>query len=212
MDIRAWLVLGIAFGLLTLGACGDTDSEPKFAATVSPTATARPAESVTPTAAATPAVRGTGVAIVDQLSAAIAAKDASKLASSLHFWPRACTEPQGIGALPCPAGAAVGTMVMVIGVGQSEGSWLKSDDPGIAVATQNFVARAGKLYAVLTASTFPNEPDIPGRYQVIFEPGMTLSIDDQGVTYLSFVSGPGGAAGLVASGRFGSNPVYLLRP
>ena len=75
-----------------------------------------------------------------------------------------------------------------------------------------FLGRATKFYAVLNAPTFPGTTDVPpGRYQVIFEPGMAISVDDHGVTYLSVFCGAGGAAAYIASGRFGPNPDYIVR-
>lgn len=156
--------------------------------------------------------RETGVAIVDQVIAAVVTEDANELASLLYFWSRPCTEPQGIGAVPCPSGSAVGTLVPVIGVGGGEGNFRSPEDPSIAIATEEFVARAMEIHAVLQAPTFSREPDIPGRYQIIFEPGMVLSVDDEGVTYLSFHAGHASAATLIATDRFGADPEYLVGP
>jgi hypothetical protein len=100
---------------------------------------------------------------------------------------------------------------MVIGVGDCQGSFLKPGDPAIATATQQFLSRATRVYAVLRAAPFPGDSSVPGKYQVVFDPGMALSVDDQGVTYFTVGCSQSSAA-LIASGRFGANPDYLVKP
>ena len=204
--------------LVVLAACDEDDAPDPTTAINSPATSATAAETratAAPTVAATAAPRGSGVAIVDELIAAVAAKDAPKLAARLQFWSRPCTEPQGIGAVACPTGSPIGTLVMGIGSGNCEGTFLKPGDPVIATTTQNFVNRATRLHSVVKAPPFPARAgvtNVPGRYQVVFEPGIALSVDDQGITY--FILGCGGesAAALVASGRFGATPEYLVPP
>ncbi len=201
----------IGLGILAFAACGggDAATTPTVRAfpTLVPPTTVNESGTATPTT--TRAASSTGVRVVDDAVTAVAAKDAAKLTALLHFWPKACTEPQGIGALPCPAGAPIGTPVNIVGIGSCEGSWSRPGETEIG--TRNFVDRATRVYAVLKAPTSANQPEIPGKYQVIFEPGMVLSIDDQGITYLSFFCG-GTPAQVITSGRFGANPEYLLKP
>ena len=100
-----------------------------------------------------------------------------------------------------------------------EGNWVeegRTRDIGI----EAFVASAGTVYAILKAPPpFIPSTDLAGKYQIVFEPGMVLSVDDQGVTYFIFgTDQPGprpGAATLIATlirtGRLGPNPEYLFR-
>lgn len=99
---------------------------------------------------------------------------------------------------------------MVVGVGYGEAAFIQPGDPGIQMWTQRFVTEATKLHAILRAPTSPGANPAPGVYQIVFEPGMVLSVDAEGVTFMTFDSM--GAAAYLATGRFGSNPEYLVRP
>ena len=204
---------------LIVGACGSDDDDDTVRTPVAKATATAPAKpeptrpgTTAATAAATAKPGGSGVAIVDSVLAAVQAKDAAKLTGLLHFWPMACTGPGGIGALLCPAGSPVGTKVDVIGSGTCEGAFVQKNDPTITTGISNFLDKAGKRYAVLKAPTFPGSNPPPGDYQVVFEPGMVLSVDTQGITYLSFGCPAQGAKALIDSGRFGANPEYLVKP
>ncbi|MBE0611449.1 MAG: hypothetical protein IH609_18860 [Dehalococcoidia bacterium] len=184
------IALAILLATLALGAaCSDDDDSSD------PTATS-------------PA--GTGVALVDQVIAAVNAKDATKLASLLEFWPHPCVATPAVGEVTCPAGAAPGTPVMVVGLGAGELGYLQPGSPGIAPAIDDLVGRATKLYAVLEEPTFPNQSNVPGKYQIIFEPGVAFAVGDRGITFLSF-DGLAPEA-LIASGRYGFDVQYLVKP
>lgn len=211
----------LALGGFAFAACSSAGaSEPPHSSFTPLTAPAEePAQATTeaaPTAALAVATRvasATGIPAVDQVVDAVAERDAKKLAALLHFWPRPCTEQKGIGAIPCPKGAPVGTPVAVAGSGSCDGSaFLQPGDPSIASVIQTFLDRATGLYAVVTSPTFRSERAIPGTYQVVFEPGVAISVDEQGITYLIFGCGQASGAALVATHRFGANPVYLVKP
>lgn len=212
MYTKFLILLFLSLGLVAFAACGDDDDDNTPTAAISTaTATTRPQESTATVAAtATPAV--SGVRVVDDVIAAVRAKDAAKLTAMLHPFPRPCTEPQGIGAIPCPTGLPIGTMVMGIGSGQCEGSHLSANDPAIATAIAFFLSRATTFYAVVKGPAFPGETIDPSKYQIVFEPGLALSVDDQGITRFSVACGPKTAAEFVASGRYGPNPEYLVKP
>lgn len=209
MATKSFFLALLVMGITAFAACGDDDDDAVLT-TATSTATRQPEATAAPRATPTPS--GTGVKIVDDVIAAVNAKDAAKLTALLHFWLRACTEPQGIGALPCPTGSPIGTPVMVVHFGACEGSFFKPGDPAITTGAQGFVDRATKLYAVVKARPFDADTSVPGKYQVVFEPGVSISVADEGITSFSFNCGGGNAAEYIASGRYGTNPEYLVKP
>lgn len=153
---------------------------------------------------------GTGVALLDQVIAAVSAKDATKLASLLEFWPHPCVATAAVGEVTCPSHTAPGTPVMVVGLGAGEVGYLQQESPGISPAIDDLLGRATTLYAVLEAPTFPDQPNVPGKYQIIFEPGVAFAVGDRGITFLSFDGLPPEA--LIESGRYGFDVHYLVKP
>ena len=172
---RRIFVLSVLFSVvLGFTACGDDDSDSPSTVTA---------------AAATPTTNATRIKVVDDVVAAVAAKDAAKLTSLIHFWER--------------------SGLMVVGVGYGESAFYEAKSQGLTTFIAKFAADATKLYAVLEAPTFPTG-NVPGKYQILYEPGMTLSVDDQGLTYLSFDGLAPDA--LIKSGRFGPDPKYIVKP
>lgn len=102
-----------------------------------------------------PAGTKTGVAPVDAAIAAVLARDAASLSKQYVFVDRACTEPQGLGAIPCPAGKPVGTPVSVFSTSQCETAYHTKDAADLGDAASSFLSDQRFLFAVAKASGQP---------------------------------------------------------
>jgi hypothetical protein len=136
--------------------------------------------------------------------AAVQTLDINALRSQFVFVDQPCTQPQGIGAIPCPEGAALGTPVQVFLSGSCEGSFIFPDqtDSLEAVAT-NFVSVPLYLYAIAAAPAndtrhashllfFGQEQDPRSvRVQGTVNPGKTVWVDDTGVVAINSGCGDG---------------------
>ena len=125
--------------------------------------------------------------------AAVQSLDINALRSQFVFVDQPCTQPQGIGAIPCPEGAALGTPVRSSCPSSCEGSFIFPTQTDIleTVAT-NFVSQPLYLYAIAAASANDTlhasyllffgqaYPGIPGL-EVAAYPGKTVWVNDTGV-------------------------------
>jgi hypothetical protein len=221
------LCLALAF---TFGCTAQASEEPTPALTASPAATIFVTVEPSPTfgpavplvlplaPAPHPVGTRTGNEKVDAVIAAFEARDAAGLAAQITFYPVPCTEPVGIGALPCPAGMVVGTPVDVFGYGTCEGAWVMRGDPALSAVVPPYMAPVNgkgafdaRVYAVIQARPFPNEP-VPGDVMIVFNSGVVMSVSPDGLTYISGACGSNGKQWLEARiAQMGSQP-YLLTP
>jgi hypothetical protein len=218
------LALALTVGCTTEAATEPTPevtSSPAAAifATVEPTPTFGPAEPlVLPLASAPyPAGTRTGDPEVDAVIAAFEARDAAALTAQISFYPIPCTDAEGIGGLPCPAGMMAGAPVDVFGYGTCEGGWMKRGDPGLAAVIPGNMTATGtaafdaRVYAVIQARPFPTEP-VPGDTMIVFNSGVVMTLDENGLTYISGACGANGRQWLEAQiSHFGAQP-YILTP
>lgn len=141
----------------------------------------------------------TGIARVDAVIAAYEARDAAALAALINFYPMPCTSTEIVhGALTCPAGVAVGTPVEVFGYAACEGTFIQRGDPELPGVIPTYLTPPrgaavadAKIYAVIQGRIAPGEP-IPGDTLIVYNSGLVMSVDQQGLT---FIAGPCGATG-----------------
>jgi hypothetical protein len=146
----------------------------------------------------------TGITPVDKVLAAVQGQDINALRSQFVFVDQPCTEPQGIGAIPCPEGTALGTPVQVFLSGSCEGSFIFPDQTEtLEAVVTNFVSVPLYLYAIAAApandtrhasyllffgqAADSGTPGVQGRIY----PGKTVWVDDTGVVAVNSGCGDG---------------------
>jgi hypothetical protein len=68
-----------------------------------------------------------------------------------------------------------------------------------------------RVYAVIRARPFPDEP-VPGDTMIVFNSGVVMALDENGLTYISGACGANGRQWLEAQiSHFGAQP-YILTP
>lgn len=180
------IVLGAVIAALALG-CRGSAPKPEPAAT--------PSLSVTATASATPpatppptpvAGRRTGVAEVDTVLAAVAAKDVDALLRLVALQEVTCIDPRTQGAggpVRCAAGEAVGSNVRAFATSTCEGEWTREADLRAMVNRWLDGTDSSRgVYGVVRGPSIPrSEPYWPvGEYWAVYEakasaPGPTES-------------------------------------
>ena len=151
-----------AAGLL-LAACADEASSPEI-----PTSAATSAPSAT--AISTPGGTGTGIAIIDDVIAAVDSGNTTSLAALIRPQRIACTNAQGLGGPP-PCGAAPGappegTIVAAFPFNTCEREWQFNLD----TFAERWFTLIGDLYAVVRIDTLTPAEELPdGGYGIIYE-------------------------------------------
>ncbi|MGE0687240.1 MAG: hypothetical protein AB7P33_10870 [Dehalococcoidia bacterium] len=219
-----WLSLA-----LTLGCTTEASTEPTPSPTTSPAAaifapppspTLGPATSLVLPLAPTPHSLGarTGIAKVDAVIAAYEARDAAALNALIAFYAMPCTDDDAIGAVACPVGAMAGTPVEVFGYGTCEGAWITRSDPalpalipGYMVPPRGAAVADARVYAVIQGRLFPEEP-VPGDAVIVYNSGLVMGVNQQGLTYISAPCGATGSQWLEQRiARLGAQS-YVLAP
>ena len=153
-----------ASGLL-LAACADEASSPEIP-TTAVTATAAPSA----TAISTPGGTATGIAIVDDVIAAVAGGNTATLAALIRPQRVPCANVQGLGGPPdcgaAPGAPPEGTIVDAFPFYTCEREWLFDLD----TFAERWLTLIGDLYAVVRIDTpTPPEESPDGGYGIIYE-------------------------------------------
>jgi len=184
MNTRTRICLLVSF--VVLSACAPVASAEPAMPTAASTATEKPKAhqaslSPTGTTSATeepknsdyyPLSTRTGIAGVDEVLAAVESSDVQVLRDLVRFTTVGCTKAEGMGGPPkCDAGEAEGTLVTVLPLIGSEGSFMREAD------LSNFLPiEMTGIFAVysVSASAYSEEAYPAGEYAAVF-----ATIEDQ---------------------------------
>ncbi len=171
---RIVVIVSVLAAALLAGCESEESPGPASTSTVTPTAMASVAASP---ATGTPAAGGarlSGIADVDAVLAAVAAKDVDALLSRTVLQEMACIDPrtQGLGGpVRCGPGQAVGTMVKAFPESTCEGEWtLERDLRGMFTQWLDGADLSRGVYGVVRGPAMPrSESYWPiGEYWVVY--------------------------------------------